>query len=219
MSIGSELLRFNYKQVFCCGDFETTSVNLQFTLPWQIALYNFNLNGVISTQNRYIWWADLNMSADAARITNFNYQHYKDHAEDPIKVLKEIEDVIYDPSVKIVNQNYLGFDAMVLNIWRRKLGLKTYYDYIHQPYKIYDTLALTRAIKLGITPDTSSSLAFLNSQFKLLSIRKKGLKAGLGSISKELGVVVDESKLHDAMYDTWLVSEVFKKQIYKLELI
>lgn len=218
MSIGIELLRFNKTQEFSGDDFETEGVNGIYSRPWQWGHARFTLDKNLNDFSRYIWWKDLKVSKKAAQITRFNYQEYKDKAEDPIKVLEEFEDIAYSKSIKMVNQNLLGFDCLIVNNWRRALGKKPYWDHLYEPFKVYDTLALSRAYKKGIKPDTSSGLAFLSFQFRMLSIREK-LKCSLGAIGKEMGINFNEAGLHNAAADTLLVREVFRKQIWNFELI
>jgi len=218
MSIGANLLRFRPNQEFIDYDLETESLNGIFARPWQLGMVQFTLKENLGEQNRFIWWPDLRVTKRAAEITRFNYAEYKEKAEDPKKVLEEFEDTIYSKKFKLVNQNLLGFDAQIVNVWRRSLGLKPYVDYLYEEFKVYDTLAISRSIKKQIKPDTSSSKAFLAWQYKMLSIREK-LKCSLGAIGKELGVAFDEQGLHDALIDVRLCREVFRKQIYSVELI
>lgn len=221
MSLGENLLRYNKKQVYDSLDAETESLNLVFSRPWQVGRVSFTLNDNFDhlDLNKYIWWKDLKVSRDAARITRFNYQEYKERAEDPVKVLEEVEDRLHSKDIKLVNQNLIGFDSMVLNAWRRALGKKQIYSWMHEPFKCYDTLAISRAIKKGEKPDTSSPENFLAWQIRMLSIKREKLKCGLGTIAKELGAIVDDNKLHDALYDVIQVREVFRKQIWQMELI
>lgn len=219
MSIGSNLLRYSDKQKFVCADFETTGLVLHDSTPWQLAYDTFTLKDNLSSKNRYIWWSDLQVSKQAAIVTGFNYDTYKEKAEDPIKILEEFEDILYSKEYKVISQNWLGYDSMILNVMRRKLGKKEYYDYLYQPYKAYDTLALSKAIKKSITPDISSSNAFLAWQYKMLSLVEKGLKCSLGAMGKELQINFDEKGLHNAANDVMLNIEVFRKQVWSLELI
>lgn len=216
--IGTELLRYKKDQLFAAMDYETEGLNLLNSRPWQLGYVRFTLDKNIEVVNKYIYWKDLKVSAKAAAITRFDINDYKQKAEDPKKVYEEWADIRNSNSVKIVNQNWLGYDEMIENVWRRNIGLKPSYDYIYQPYKTYDTLALSRAIKKNIKPDTSSSEAFLAWQFRMLSIREK-LKCSLGAIGKELGINFDELGLHNAVNDTILNAEVFRKQVWTLELI
>lgn len=219
MSVGSNLLRYQKDQLFVCPDVETTGLNLIHTLPFQIGYATFTLEKNLTKESRYIWWPELRMSADAARITRFDYNFYKERAEDPKKVLEEFEDILYSESYKCVSQNWLGYDSMIINSWRRALGLKPRYDYLYQPFKVYDTLCLSRAIKKGLKPDTSSSNAFLAWQYKMQSIHQKGLKCSLGAMGKELGVEFNEGGLHEALTDVLLNVEVFRKQVWQMELV
>jgi DNA polymerase III epsilon subunit-like protein len=217
--IGSNFLRYNNNQLFVLPDSETTGLNLLYSLPWQLGYCIFSLKENISEKKRYIWWPNLRVSSDAARITRFNYKTYKENAEDPRKVLEEFEDILYSASYKCVSHNWLGYDSMIINSWRRELGLSIRYDYLYQPYKVYDTLCIARAIKKGIRPDTSSSDSFLAWQYKMSSLREKGLGCSLGAIGKEYGIKFDESKLHDSLKDIHLNREVFRKQVWEVELI
>jgi DNA polymerase III epsilon subunit-like protein len=219
MSIGENLLRYKKDQLFLCADCETTGLNLIHTLPWQIGYITFTLDKNISETNRYIWWPNLKVSIDAARTTRFNLEDYKNKAEDPKKILEEFEDILYSESYKCVSQNWLGYDSMIINSWRRALNLKPRYDYLYQPFKVYDTLCISRAIKKQLKPDTSCSNAFLAWQYKMQSIHQKGLKCSLGVIGKELGVPFDEKSLHNALSDVTLNVEIFRKQVWMMELI
>lgn len=218
MSIGSNLLRFNKTQKFACLDLETEGLNGIFSRPWQMGMVTFTQNQDLSESNRYIWWPDLKVGKRAAEITRFDYRAYKEKAEDPKKVLEEFEDIIYSKEYKVLNQNLLGFDLQIIGAWRRALGMEPYYDFIYEDFKVYDTLAFSRATKKGLSPDTSSSIAFLSWQYKILSLREK-LKCSLGAVSKEMGLVFDSNTLHDALFDVRLCKEVFKKQIWSMELI
>lgn len=219
--IGASLLRYSDSQVYCLGDVETTGLNLYASLPWQLSYCTFTLKRNLEQHTHYIWWEGLQqkMSKGAARITRFDYYDYKDKAEDPAKVLAAFEERLYDPSTKVVSQNWLGYDNMIINVWRRALGLKPRYKYIHEPFKVYDTLALSRAIKKQIAPDTSSGPAFLAWQYRMLDLREKGLKCSLGAIGKELSVDFNEAALHSADTDVILNREVFRKQLWSLPLI
>jgi len=218
MSIGSQLLRYQKNQKFACFDLETEGLNGVYSRPWQLGMTQFTQNEELGETDRYIWWPNLKVSKRAAEVTRFNYNVYKERAEDPKKVLSDLEDVIYSKEYKILNQNLIGYDTQILNVWRRSLGMKPYHDFLYEEFKVYDTLAISRSIKKGIPPDTSSTLAFLSWQYKMLSIREK-LKCSLGAIGKELGVEFNSEFLHDALRDVRLCKEVFKKQIWTIELI
>lgn len=214
--IGAELIRYNKEQLYCCGDVETTGLNISYSLPWQLSYLTFTLDKDIQQRTQYIWWKDLKVGKQAALITRFDYNHYKENAEDPIRVLEEFEDTLYSKDYNIVSQNWLGYDSMIINVWRKQLGLKPRYDYMLG--RVYDTIALSKAIKLGLKPDISSDKAFLAWQFRMLGIVKKGLKTSLGVMGKELNVTFAETGLHDAKNDVLLNAGIFRKQVWMLEI-
>lgn len=216
--IGANLLRYNKEQIYMVVDVETEGLNLVHSRPFQLSYVKFNLGNILERKNYYLWWPDFQISEGAARVTQFNYNLYKSQAEDPKKVLEELEAYLYDPSIKVVSHNWLGFDCKIINVIRRHLGMKIYYDYLYQEYKVYDTLALSRARKSDLKPDTSSSLNFLAWQRRMLTNRDvKG--CSLGAMVKDLKMKIDESKLHDSMYDTEINAELFKEYVWSMELI
>jgi len=117
-----------------------------------------------------------------------------------------------------LNQNWIGYDNQIYNVWRQGCGLRPYNDYLYEDFKVYDTLAVSRSIKKGIKPDTSSGKNFLAWQYRMLSIREK-LKCSLGAIGKELQIEVDDNQLHDALVDVRLCRQVFRKQVWAVELV
>ena len=194
--IGSELRRYAINQKYNCADLETEGLNLFFSRPWQVTWTLFNIKQNLSESTRYIWWPDLKVSKRAAIVTRFDFNAYKQAAEDPKKVLEEFEDKVHDSNYDLVSHNWLGYDCMILNAWRRGVGLKPRNDYYT---KVFDTLAMARAYKENITPDVSSFEAFLAFQYRMLNYRyPKCPKTSLGVISKDLGIKVDSDKLHDS---------------------
>jgi DNA polymerase III epsilon subunit-like protein len=216
--IGADLLRYNKEQIYICPDVETNGLNLHSSVPFQLSYVKFKLDEVIERKNRYIWWPDLRMSDGAARVTRFDYNSYKAQAEDPKKILDELEADLYNPSIKIVSHNWLGYDCKIINSMRRALKLKVYYDYIYQDYKVYDTLALSKAVKSKLKPDTTSSLNFLAWQKRMLSNRDVS-GCSLGATAKDLRLKIDDAKLHDATYDTEINAMIFCEYIKSMELI
>lgn len=216
--IGSELLRYNKSQLYITPDTETEGVNCVYSRPFQVSFVIWSLEGEKEFHNYFIKWDDLRMSRDAARITNFANTGYYEKARDAREILEITESYLHNPIYKIAGQNFLGYDSMIMNAWRRALGMKPVYDYLYQPYKVYDTIALSKAYKKGIKLDTSSSSNFLAHQYRLLDYVEKGLKTSISTMNKELGITLDESRLHTADYDIVQNAEIHKKLIWLLEV-
>jgi hypothetical protein len=105
----------------------------------------------------------------------------------------------------------LGFDIYVERQWARYTNHKHSFEYMK---RIYDSYAIAKAGKLGIKIDKENALT---SQLKVLSIRAK-IKCNLSLASKEAGLEVDESKLHNSLYDVTLNNQLFRKQIWQAEI-
>lgn len=217
--VGANLLRYDKDQKWCCFDSETSSLNLQFTLPFQVAFVTFTLDKILEKHNYYVWWDDFTISKKAAFITRFNEQEYRAKARPAKEILDIVESYLYNPEYKIAAQNFLGYDSMIINAWRRKLGLKPTYEYLYNtPFKVYDTIALSKAVKKGIKPDLSSSNNFLAWQYRMLEYKEKGLKTSLGTVAKEENIAVNEENLHEALTDVIVNVEIHKKRLWQIEI-
>lgn len=216
--IGSNLLRYDREQEYITLDTETESLNTAYAKPFQVSFSVWSLNGQKEFHDYFVWWEDLKMSRGAATITRFNFDEYKSKARDPKEILEIVESYIHNPKYKIAAHNYLGYDQMIIGAWRRALGLKTDYSYIYQPFKVYDTVALSKAYKKGIKPDISSSNNFLAHQFRLADYVEKGLRTSLSTMTKEFNIPTDVSRLHTADYDIELNAKIFEKLMWQIEI-
>ena len=117
--MNNDLLRYNRNQKYIIFDTETEGLNLVKSKPWQAAWIVAQGNKIIKKYDKLIYWDDLNVSKDAARITGFSQSHYEKNAEDPKKVWDEFSKYLYDDSYKIVGQNLLGFDVYMIDVWRK----------------------------------------------------------------------------------------------------
>lgn len=218
--LGENLLRFNKKQKYLIFDGETEGLNLMASRPWQWSFATFDLYNNYEEHDYLIKWNDLQMSAGAAAITGFNFIDYKNNAKDPKEILDIFDSYLFNKDYKLVFHNGLGFDTMIYNVWRRNLNLPVTYDYLYdREFACYDTLSLSKAYKLGISPDISSSKNFLSWQYRLLSKRlDRGVKTNLAAMGRELKVDFDEKNLHNAKYDIRLNVEVFRKLIWMMEI-
>ena len=58
----------------------------------------------------------------------------------------------------------------------------------------------------------------LSWQYKLTSFRKRGLKASITALCKSYDIQFDKTKLHDAIYDVRMNYEIFRKQLWEIEI-
>ncbi len=216
MSLGADLLRYQDNQRFVIADFESEGLSLYRSRPWQLAYAICTTKTIESIHVCYPFYADLNVSEEAARITRFDKADYLARAEDPVKVLTDFEAVALDPSVKTVWHNGLGFDQYVWQTMRRLQGKPTDWSYSRQ---IVDTLALSRAYRHQIAPERGAG--FTAWQYKMLSLRgsrAKGMGCSLGAMAREFEIPYDERRAHDAQYDTGIGHAVFNRLIWSLDV-
>lgn len=212
--IGANLLRYNKEQLYVIFDKETCHLNLAIdNLPWQSAWLVANQYEILESHNYYINWGDkLKVSADAARATSFDPYLVKKEGKDPKEVYQKFSKYIRDPKYIIVGHNLLNFDVYVEKIWAEEIGESHDFEYIN---RLIDTNAVAKAIKKGIKPDKENFLAW---QYKMIGLVERGLKTSLGYLSKEYQLEIDESRLHKADYDIIKNWEIFRKQLWEIEL-
>lgn len=208
----AELLRFKHKQKYLIFDTETEGLNLIKSRPWQIAWIVAEGKNIVSKNDRFIKWDNIQVSDGAAKITGFTYSDYDRRAEDPQKVWADFSKYLFDPEYIIIGQNLLGFDVYMLNVWMQAMGFKPDYSYID---RIIDTKSIATAIFKNILPEKEN---FISWQYKLLNHKEKGLKTSQLTLLKHYGIPHDPKKLHDALYDIEMNFEIFLKQIYDIEI-
>ena len=211
------LLKYKKNQKYVVADYETCNLNT-FSLdnkPWQVGYATGSINeGITKSQNIYIKWEDLKISADAARITHFSEEGYISNWQDSKKVLDYIESYLYNTEYRILFFNGLNFDIYVHNIWRKALGLKSDYSFLN---RVIDVRALVVADKLGYNIDINENLFFW--QKKMMKFYKRGFKSNLTYSCKEYGVEIDESKTHEGQYDCELTMKLFFELVKKFDLV
>jgi len=208
----AELLRFKHKQKYLIFDTETEGLNLIKSRPWQIAWIVAEGKNIVSKNDRFIKWDNVQVSDGAAKITGFTYSDYDRRAEDSQKVWADFSKYLFDPEYIIIGQNLLGFDVYMLNVWMQAMGFKPDYSYID---RIIDTKSIATAIFKNILPEKEN---FISWQYKLLNHKEKGLKTSQLTLLKHYGIPHDPKKLHDALYDIEMNFEIFLKQIYDIEI-
>ena len=209
------LLRFNKNQKYLFFDFETCCLNLGSldNKPWQLGYMTIENGEITLKKDCWLHWDDLKRSKTAAKMTGWTEKEYKDKARDPLSALNDFEKLLYDKSYINVGHNILGFDIYIYGIYRRCLGKIPDYSYIDRSI---DTLCLAKAIKNDIKRCTDSD--FFSWQYKLCNMIDRKSKKKLMDLCKDYDISIDESRLHDALYDIEQNYEVFKKMIWEVEV-
>ena len=207
-----DLLRFNFNQKYIVIDTETEGLNLIKSRPWQVSWFTAKGKFIEKKNDRFLKWPDFKISDGAARVTQFDYSKYSRVAEDPKKVLNDLWQVMSDKSYIIIGQNFLGFDAYVLNTLRKECGLESDYSYIP---RVIDTRSLAMAIGTGVKDLEKGDIL---SQYRFLNYRDKKIKASQVSLLKQYNIDHDPSKLHDGLYDIEMTFKIFWQQIQEVNI-
>ncbi len=217
-----------FDQKYITFDTETEGLNLHNSRPWQLAWNRAKGNKSLNAENRFLYWSDLKVSRDAARITGFDIDFYENigrdnhkykifgkefKAENPEVVLNDFEKELYDPKNIIVGQNLLGYDVYIIATLQRICGKKQDFSYLS---RIYDTRPLGMAYREGLTKPKNCDM--LSWQYKILN--DASLKAKVSQLAqlKFLGIEFDETKLHDALYDNEMCFQIFQAHKKNLSL-
>lgn len=213
--MNENLLRFKKNQNYLFFDFETCCLNLGSldNKPWQLGFIVINNGKIVKKKDYWIRWSDLKMSEAAAKMTGWTQVVYDKKAEDAKMILAEFEHYLYDESYINVGHNILGFDIYIHGIFRRCLGKNPDYSYIKRSI---DTLCLAKAIKNEIKFSQNDN--FFNWQYRLNNMIDRKSKKKLMDLCKDYDISIDESKLHDAMYDIEQNYEVFKKMLWEVNI-
>ena len=205
-------LQFNFKQKYVFFDTETEGTYLISSKPWQLSWIVAQGKKIISKNDHYLKFDDLNVSPEAAKITGFSIAKYKSRAEDPKTVFDKFWKDISEEGTIICGHNILGFDVYILNTLMKLIGKKNDWSYITS---CIDTLALSRAYRIGLT---SPDCDLLSWQYKLINFRKRGLKSSQGAMLKEFNIDFDKNRLHDALYDIEMNFLLFHELIKKIDI-
>lgn len=209
--MNDNLLRFKKNQKYLVFDTETESLSLATTRPWQLSWLIFDGKSC-RNENHYLYWKDLNISADAARITRFNYNEWKQKAVDPKQVLSTFEKYLFDENYLIVGANLFGFDIYVINTLRKLMGLKSNYSYID---RVIDIQCIQKGIYLGLKSVPENRVAW---QYQMYHYVKKGVKTSVKHLCGLYDIDFNDELAHDAVYDNTKCLEIFKKQILTIDI-
>lgn len=209
------LLRFQRNQKYIFFDFETCNLNLGSidNKPWQLGFIVVDSGKIVEKHDFWLYWEDLKMSSTAAKMTGWTEKKYKKLGVEPKQPLELFEKYLYNEEYINVGHNILGFDVYIHGIYRRCLGKKPDYSYIKRSI---DTVCLAKALKNDIKFCRDES--FYSWQYKLNNMMDKKSKKKLIDLCHYYDIKIDESRLHDAMYDIEQNYEVFKKMIWELDV-
>ncbi len=213
--IGSDLLRYNLKnKKFLVFDTETESLNLGRARAWEIGWVIYDGQDKIEEHQHYLKWPNLNVGKGARDVTGFSDELIDREGKEPKLVIDLFDSYIYNPEYLLIGANILNFDLYVHNTCRRNLGYKTDYSYLN---RCYDTNSLAKAYKLQHKiPEKKED--FIPFQYRMSTIHKKGLKTSNSAMAKEFGMILDEKRLHQAIYDIEVTFFNFIKLVYALEI-
>jgi DNA polymerase III alpha subunit (gram-positive type) len=207
----NNLLKQKINQKFVVFDTETEGLSLTDSRPWQLSWIVCKGEEVLEEHDEFIFYDDLNVSEEAARITGFNKEKYISRAKPPIEVWRKFASYLYDDSNILVGQNVLGYDIYILNTMMRGISIQNDWSFVN---RMLDTKALATALFKDIKPSGD----LLSWQMKLMTHREKGLKTSQGFLLKQFGIDHDPSKLHDALYDIQMNYKIFRKLIMQVDV-
>jgi DNA polymerase III epsilon subunit-like protein len=209
------LLRFSPKQKFLTFDFETEGLSLFYSRPLQLSWLDCDFESIKSVREHIIDIEDMNISEGAARVTRFDRNKYDRTKKPAGPIWEEFAQYLYDDQYYLVGHNILGFDAYMIQNLTRYVGKREDWSFVP---RMIDTLCLARGIHYGLKPPKRGTEDFMLWQYKLLQKRETKVKCTLGALCKYYQIATDESMLHDAVYDIRQNLEVFKKQIWEIEI-
>ncbi len=216
MAKEQDLFRFREKNnlKLLIFDVESESLSLFMSRPWTLAWLVVENGQIKEEYDKYPLIKDLNISRDAARITRFNYNDYKNKAEDPDKVYSLLEKYLFNEEYYIVGSNLLSFDIFQIKNLQKYLGKKVDYSYIS---RIYDTKCLGYAMALGEKfPEQKQDI--LPWMFGLSQFRQKGIRGSNEFLAKTFNIEYDKELAHGARFDVGLSWAIFKQLIWRLEI-
>lgn len=192
-----------HKQKYVVFDTETEGLNLHSSRPWQLAWIVCQGNKILERHDRYLSFSDLDIPKKVQFMTGFDWDHYNANKEPPKKVWSDFKKYLFDPQYKVVGQNLLGFDVYMIAELQRMLGETPDYSYLE---RIYDTRALGKAYREELEKPKRD---FLSWQYKIIHDRSLKARVSQNQLLKFFGIMFDEGKLHNAMYDIEKCFEVF----------
>ena len=156
------------------------------------------------------WDTDLKISKEAAFITRYDQRNVDDNGVPPEEAFPTMEDWLENADF-IVGHNIIGFDIHLI---------KEYYNYmgkscLHLLPKFIDTNCIAKGAIMGLEYDPKES--FIEYQFRMYHIRKRGVKTNLKQLLKDYEIPFEENRLHEAIYDLERNLDIWNKLKYYIE--
>ncbi len=214
-NLGENLLKYNLNdKKFVVFDFEVVEgLNLFYSRPHQLSWTVYKGKSPQEVYNFYLKWeTPFRISKDAARITRFSQDKIDKEGVSPIKAFDIFSQFVYNPDFYLVGSNTLNYDVMIFANSCKRIGIRNDYEFLK---RCYDVNALFKAWKLNRKIDNKNLLSF---QLSCNNFVRKGLKSNVGYMAKEFGFEVDETRAHEAEYDTQKEVEIFFELIKKIDL-
>ncbi len=210
----NDLFNNNLSNKYIVLDTETESLNLNISRPWSVAWLVVENGQIIEKFDKYPLFSDLEVSKGAMAVTRFTYLDYQAKSEDAKGVYELLKTYLYNPDYMVVGQNFISFDSYQLKNFALAVGDKIDYSYMT---RTIDTLSLARSYKLDMKPranDINTPNKFLSWQYRMLSIKKKGLKCSLEALCKDFGIKeYSLATAHSGAQDIVWTNEVFKRLV------
>lgn len=208
-----DLLRFKKKQKYLLYDFETESLNLYYSRPWQLSFVIGQGNQTLEEHDYFIDIPDLKVSDEAAKVTNFSWERYNKLKRPKEEVLEVFDKYLYDSDYIVCGHNILNFDTYIHTTLRRICGKKEDYSYLE---RLIDTNCLAKAIKCEIEKPKDEEM--IQWMFRLASFRKRGVKTNLKALLKEYDIEFDEKMLHNSLFDIRYNYLLLSKLLWNINL-
>lgn len=194
-------------------DTETENLNLVNGKPFQLSWILADNYKILEEHDEYIYWKNLKVSAEAAKITKFDEEAYKKKAVDPKEAYERFSKDLFNKDYAIVGHNILNFDVYMIKNLQKLTGTPVDYSYIS---RCIDTRILFIALQKNIKYD--GSLPILDWQYKVLDSSERGIKSSQQFLLNHFEIPHDKERLHEALYDITMLYEILKKILPKFDI-
>lgn len=196
-------------------DGESESLNLANTRCWQFSACKIIGGKIQKGIEFFVDVPNFNISADAARITNFNRDKWNDLKVPAEQVVDYIDNNIVNSNLIVSGHNILGFDVMLLRNMYHQVGREL--DFNKFIYRCVDTLAMARGrfYQIEMPEDERERLSY---NYKMLHRPSRAFKGSLSAVARDFGIDFDPNRLHDALYDVFINAQVYQRLVYGTSL-